>query len=149
MNILKKQGTGAWLLAVSFLLTIVSLIIYAVNSNGSYYSNAGYTVPLTIIGIVVAVAALVTGEFADRSIIVAKISDVLRIAFPILIMCAAAAFFSGRAESFAIIFFSDLEAGNEVAFSAATVAIVGIVFYLVASIMGAVSAYFKMKRAES
>lgn len=145
MGFLKKQGAGFYCSVLVFILGIICVALYCVNAATDYYGDTKSVVVLiSVIAIVTCLTTIILGEFADTNPILAKFADILAVAVPVLTLIAGMLFLNDRVYSYAIIYGSDLENGNEAALFAAGQSIIAIVLYIVTAILAAVAAFFTM-----
>lgn len=141
-----QKGTKVGLVfhAVAAVLAVVTLILYVLNVNQPYYLDMNVSVAVMVaIAIVCLVAGVALAQASD-SLPAEIVSDVLRVAVPALLFYAAAVFVGMRAQSLGQIFGSNLELGNESAFTAGTQAIYTIVLFLVSWLVSVIAAFTRV-----
>lgn len=144
MEFIKKQKIGFWAYIIVAIMTIASLGIYVSNVTAAYYKDMNSRVVIMMICAIVAiVVTIVLPQFA-RGKIATVIVDVLRVALAALIIFSGATFIGMRVESFGYIFGSNLELGNEAAFSAGTQAITGIVLFVVTWVISVIASFLEV-----
>lgn len=147
MQFIKKQSAGFYTSILVIILTIVCAALYSVNAATEYYSDTkSIVVVLSVIAVIACLASIIFGEFAEKSPILAKIADILAVAVPVLVLIAGMLFLSDRVYSYAIIYGSDLENGNEAAQSAAGQSLVAVILYIVTALLAVVSAFFAVRK---
>lgn len=128
---MKNQKIGSYIYILAAILAVVSMIVYILNANATYYSDLnGLVVVLAVLAAAAAVGApacssLLSGTAGKL------VSDALRVAVSALAIVAGMIFLSARVESFGYIFASNLELGNQAAVDAGTQAIYGIILFVV------------------
>ena len=144
----KKQTAGLVFTVITVVLEVVTLVLYVLNANQSYYQDMNGMIAGLIAGALVCTAAGYALVMGKSSMATGVVSDVLRAAAPALLFYGAAVFVGARAQSLGQIFGSNLELGNDAAFAAGTQAIVTIVVFLVAWLVSVIAAFMKLgKRA--
>ena len=144
----KKQTAGLVFTVITVVLEVVTLVLYVLNANTAYYSDLnGMIAGLAAAALVCTVVSYVLAG-AKPSMATGVVSDVLRVVAPALLFYGAAVFIGARAQSLGQIFGSNLELGNQAAYTAGTQAIVTIVVFLVAWLVSVIAAFMKLgKRA--
>lgn len=146
LTFIKTRTVAFWLLSVSFVLTLVGLIVAIVSCsapNGAYViADQGTMIALSIIALVVIVGTLVVSAWrGDRVWVgILPLVAVILIGFSIFIL------FVGKIDLMGTIWFSELDQGNKVAESALNVGVVGIIMYLLAGISLGVGCCFKLSK---
>lgn len=125
-------------------MMFVSLMIYVSNVNTAYYEDMDTSVLLIILCALIAAIGTVILSAAAKGKIAEIITDVLRVAATVLIIVAGVKFIGMRVESFGYIFGSNLEMGNDAAFSAGGQAITAIVIFVITWILSIAAAFFKV-----
>lgn len=117
---LKKFSVGAWISCVAAVLTLVSLIVYAINvGSEGYFQGASVTnlVLFLILAIVALLAAIVLGQLKKEGP-VGKVLDLVagccQIVAPILIAYCLINLIAGRVEGLGFIYFSNADVALEV-----------------------------------
>ncbi len=158
MNILKKQTAGSIITCLTFILGIVSFIIYEINIGGEGYFQ-GAAVPLgqtyMLLGISAALIVVVLGQLkleGAAGLCLDIVSDVIRVLIPVLFIAAAMTIVGSRVEGFAFIYFSNEEVLHEVQtaanMSSAHSAIANIASLAVSAVVGILAAFFGMKKTK-
>lgn len=138
---MKNQKIGFWAYAVVAVLAIVCLGLYIANVNQPYYQDMNQNVVFAMVGALVCIAvALVLPAVSDKGVL-KVVADVARMVGAALIILAGATFIGMRVESFGYIYGSNLELGNDAAFTAGNQAIWTIVIFVVTWIISVVSAF--------
>lgn len=138
---MKNQKIGFWAYAVVAVLAIVCLGLYIANVNQPYYQDMNQNVVFAMVGALVCIAvALVLPAVSDKGVL-KVVADVARVVGAALIILAGATFIGMRVESFGYIYGSNLELGNDAAFTAGNQAIWTIVIFVVTWIISVVSAF--------
>ena len=138
---IKNQKIGFWAYALVAVLAIVCLGLYIANVNQPYYLDVNHNVVNMTAGAVVCfiVALLLPAKSEKNSMKI--VADVARVAGAALIILAGATFIGMRVESFGYIYGSNLELGNDAAFTAGGQAIWTIVIFVVTWIISIVAAF--------
>ncbi|MBQ7850966.1 MAG: hypothetical protein IJ343_14675 [Clostridia bacterium] len=138
---LKNQKIGFWAYAVVAVLAIVCLGLYIANVNQPYYQDMNLSIVFAMVGALVCIAAaLVLPAVSDKGVL-KVVADVARVAGAALIILAGATFIGMRVESFGYIYGSNLELGNDAAFTAGNQAIWTIVIFVVTWIISVIAAF--------
>lgn len=138
---MKNQKIGFWAYAVVAVLAIVCLGLYIANVNQPYYQDMNQNVVFAMVGALVCIAvALVLPAVSDKGVL-KVVADVARVVGAALIILAGATFIGMRVESFGYIYGSNLELGNDAAFTAGNQAIWTIVIFVVTWIISVVAAF--------
>lgn len=145
---MKNQKIGSYIYILAAILAVVSMIMYILNANTTYYSDLnGLVVVLALLTAAAAVGAQICSSLLSGT--VSKlVSDALRVAAPALAIVAGMIFLSARVESFGIIFASNLELGNQAAFDAGTQAIYGIILFVVTWLVSLIAAFFPVGKKD-
>ena len=134
-----KSGTGTIFLILTIALAAAGMILYGLNSSGSYYHD--FKMPVILLGIlgigIILVFIVLSRRRGEKNWM-----DIFYPAAGIVLMLGAIIFVSYRVESAGIILGSDLEAGNAKAMNSLIQAFVGIGCFIVASILSGVAAFF-------
>ena len=157
MNFFKRLSVGAYLSLVTFVVGLVGLIIYLVNSSTGYYTN--YLEPIVVVLSILALLFACVTVFASlvktdtlTGKIVEVVAQLLKIAIPAFLAICMMKFIMNRVEGFGFILFCDenIKATMQTAENMASVngAITGIVFYLVAFLASLVGAYFSVAKKQ-
>ncbi len=143
MNFIKKQGVGFILNAVLAILTIVSMIIYAVNKGLPYFTEANVSWQIMlflILALVCVLANIAIGFTPLKGNKIATIcADILLIASAFFLVGAGIYFMYDRVYYYGIALFSDLESGNPVAKSGCIQAMVATGFMFASGILAVVN----------
>lgn len=138
---MKNQKIGFWAYAVVAVLAIVCLGLYIANVNQPYYQDMNQNVVYAMVGALVCTAvALLLPAVSDKGVL-KIIADIARVVGAALIILAGATFIGMRVESFGYIYGSNLELGNDAAFTAGNQAIWTIVIFVVTWIISIVAAF--------
>lgn len=138
---IKNQKIGFWAYAVVAVLAIVCLGLYIANVNQPYYQDMNQNVVYAMVGALVCTAvALLLPAVSDKGVL-KIIADIARVVGAALIILAGATFIGMRVESFGYIYGSNLELGNDAAFTAGNQAIWTIVIFVVTWIISVVAAF--------
>ena len=138
---MKNQKIGFWAYAVAAVLAIVCLGLYIANVNQPYYQDMNTNVVCAMVGALACIAvALVLPAVSDNCVL-KIVADVARVVGAALIILAGATFIGMRVESFGYIYGSNLELGNDAAFTAGNQAIWTIVIFVVTWIISVVAAF--------
>lgn len=171
MEIVKKQGIGAWLSLAATVITVIGLIIYGVAlgaGNGVQTANGGelfydpslalygsMTATVTACGIIcllLLVCAIVVSQFKFEGIVgtVCNVAvGVARIVVPALLMLALLTFLNGSFTGLGWTFFSNEELTiNPQAITAGTQVITAAVFFILATVASVVATFFGMVKKE-
>ncbi len=138
---IKNQKSGFLAYVLVAILTVVCLGIYVANVNAPYYEDMNINVVYTLIGALATIAIAIVLPIVSDNAVVKLISDVARVAASALIIFAGVTFIGMRLESFGYIYGSNLEMGNEAAFTAGNQAIWGIIIFVVTWIVSLVAAF--------
>lgn len=159
MSFVKKQSAGVWVALVAAVLTLASVIVYAVNiGSPGYFQNASVAnlIVYSVLAIVLllAVIALAQLELTGAADTVRSlISGVMQIAVPVLLTLCLANLIAARAEGLGFIYFSNADVILEVQtpenLSSATGSIANMVCLAVAAVSGMVAAFFNLKKKEA
>lgn len=150
MEFLKKQKVLGFVANVIVaVMAIITFTIYVQNVTAEYYMDMNTDVLVMMIcAIVFIVAAIILPAIAKGKFI--KLAgDVFRVAASILIIMSGVTFIGMRVESFGYIFASNLELGNEAAFSAGSQAIIGIVLFVVTWLFSAIASFFEIGKRKA
>lgn len=144
MDFLKKQRIGFLAYIVVAIMAIISLVVYVMNVNMPYYKDMNTTILMMMVGALIALVGVIMLPLVAKGKVIDIFVDVLRVAATVLIIASGTKFIGMRIESFGYIFGSNLELGNEAAFSAGSQAIVGIVLFIVTWILAVITSFFKI-----
>lgn len=158
LDFIKKQRIGNWITLVTLILTIVSFIIYGVNCNSVGYFKGNVStvvILLSIFTLIILIAACVLPQLKMKEMvgkILSILTDILRIAAPVMLFASMLLFIGSRIEGLAYIFFSDKNVLAEVQtpenLSSANSAITGFIFYGISAIIALVATFFSANRKE-
>lgn len=138
---MKNQKIGFWAYAVVAVLAIVCLGLYIANVNQPYYQDMNQNVVFAMVGALVCIAvSLVLPAVSDKGVL-KVVADVARVVGAALIILAGATFIGMRVESFGYIYGSNLELGNDAAFTAGNQAIWTIVIFVVTWIISVIASF--------
>ena len=145
MKLIKQQKKGFFIAyVITAIMAAASLITYVLNVSAAYYKDMKISVVIMMICALACIAAVILLPLIVKGKMVWIIADALRVAAAVLIIRAGAAFIGMRVESFGYIYGSNLELGNEAAFSAGTQAITGIIFFVITWILSLAASFFEM-----
>ena len=157
-NAKKILTPGAILLALSAVLGLVAVILYAVNVSASgYFQGAlvGIVPAMGVVSIVLALLAIVSGMVEVDGVLGQVLEygrNVLMLLVPIFFMVSALAFIGARAEGLAYIFGSESNILATIQtpenLSSSFTAIAGFVLFLLSSIVSIVANFFRLTRKE-
>lgn len=148
MSALKEKKIGFFSYLIVGILSLISLIIYILNVSTAYYEDMnGSIVGTMVIAIALIVLTLILPQLSPSKVTRA-VSDLSRVIASALIIYSGIQFLGMRVESFGYIFGSNLELGNEAAYSAGTQAITGIVIFVVTWILSVVAAFMTLKQSK-
>jgi len=145
MEFIKNQkivGFVAYIIVT--IMTIVSIIVYVSNVSTAYYDDMNVNVlGMMVCALVFIVATVVLSQIAIGKIVKIAI-DIFRVASAVLIILSVVTFVGMRVESFGYIFGSNLELGNDAAFSAGSQAITVIILLVVTWFLAVVASFFEV-----
>lgn len=136
-----------WAYVVVAVLTAVCLGLYIANVNQPYYEDMNLTVVYALVGALAAVAVAIVLPLCSKNGILKVVADIAKVAATALIILAGVTFIGMRVESFGYIYGSNLEMGNEAAFTAGGQAIATIVVFVVNWVISLVAAFLPEKKA--
>lgn len=139
-----KKGAKIFNIIVVALIAITSLMYY-LNVNQPYYKDMNSTLLFLLIGALI--LALVPLVLKTDSKIGQLLTDVCRVAAPVLIIYTGIKFLAMRVESFGYIFASNLEAGNDAAMTAAMQAVWVLGLFLVTWLVSLIASFTKLNKA--
>ena len=138
---MKNQKIGFWAYAVVAVLAIVCLGLYIANVNQPYYQDMNQSVVYAMVGALACVAVALVLPAVSNNCVLKIVADIARVVGAALIILAGATFIGMRVESFGYIYGSNLELGNDAAFTAGGQAIWTIVIFVVTWIISIVAAF--------
>ena len=138
---MKNQKIGFWAYAVVAVLSIVCLGLYIANVNQPYYQDMNQSVVYAMVGALACVAVALVLPAVSNNCVLKIVADIARVVGAALIILAGATFIGMRVESFGYIYGSNLELGNDAAFTAGGQAIAAIVLFVVTWIISIVAAF--------
>ena len=145
MKLIKQQKKGFFIAyVITAIMAAASLITYVLNVSAAYYQDMKISVVIMMVCALACIAAVILLPLIVKGKMVWIIADALRVAAAVLIIQAGAAFIGMRVESFGYIYGSNLELGNEAAFSAGAQAITGIIFFVITWILSLAASFFEM-----
>lgn len=145
MKLIKQQKKGFFIAyVITAIMAAASLITYVLNVSAAYYQDMKLNVVIMMVCALACIAAVILLPLIVKGKMIWFIADALRVAAAVLIIRAGAAFIGMRVESFGYIYGSNLELGNEAAFSAGTQAITGIIFFVITWILSLAASFFEM-----
>lgn len=158
-NILNKLGIGSYLILATFLLTIVSWIIYGagVLAEGYFhYVSVPFVILFNIFTLLCLALAFALTFFPKQNNILDKILPIVQSALLIgavvFLMANAINIIGARAEGLAYVFFSNDDVSAEVQtaanLSSAKLSITGFVFYLVTWLVAVITPFFALGKKE-
>lgn len=144
-NSTKTVGKVFYLVAA--VLSAVSLVLYVMNANQSYYVDLSMGIAAPIAGALVceAVVAVLAGRPKPAALKI--VCDLLCVAASALLFYVLASFAAVRVQSLANVFGSNLELGNVAAQEAASQAIIVLVLLAVSWLVSVVAAFTKTEKA--
>ena len=148
MQTLKNVALGFYGYVIVALMTLISLIIYISNVNKPYYQDMNSNVVMMLVGALVSAIVVIALTLLKSNRILTVVSDLLRVVLAALIIVAGVTFIGMRVESFGYIFGSNLELGNEAAFTAGTQAIFGIVVFMATWILSVVTSFMNVRKSK-
>lgn len=147
MKLIKNQGASFILNVCLVVLTLVSIITYAVNKALPYFIEANVSaqiVPFLILALIFELVNVALGFTSFKSNkYVALVCDVLSIVTTFFLIGAAIYFINDRVDYYGYALFSDLESGNQVAKSGCIGAIVSTAFMFVAGFVSVATNFVK------
>lgn len=146
MQTLKNVALGFYGYVIVALMTLISLIIYISNVNKPYYQDMNSNVVMMLVGALVSAIVVIALTLLKSNRILTVVSDLLRVVLAALIIVAGVTFIGMRVESFGYIFGSNLELGNEAAFTAGTQAIFGIIVFMATWILSVVTSFMNVRK---
>ncbi len=138
---MKNQKIGFWAYAVVAVLAIVCLGLYIANVNQPYYQDMNLSVIWVMVGALACIAVALVLPAVSSNRLLTVVADIARVVGAALIILAGATFIGMRVESFGYIYGSNLELGNDAAFTAGGQAILTIGAFVVTWIISVVSAF--------
>ena len=138
---MKNQKIGFWAYAVVAVLAIVCLGLYIANVNQPYYQDMNQSVVYAMVGALACVAVALVLPAVSNNCVLKIVADIARVVGAALIILAGATFIGMRVESFGYIYGSNLELGNDAAFTAGNQAIWTIVIFVVTWIISVIAAF--------
>ena len=141
---LSKNQLANFILSVCLsVLTLVSIILYAVNKSLPYFTEANVSSQIIwflVMALLIALANIAVGFTPLKDNKIAKlVLDLLSILATFFLVGAAVYFLSDRVYYYGIALFSDLESGNPVARSSCVGALVATAFMLVSGVVSIVT----------
>lgn len=138
-QLIKRFNVASYFIIASFLMTLISLLVYLFNSLTGYLAGQGVQ-PIVIIASLVALILIGAGLLLSKPLKI--VNDFLMVIAIGLIAVSATYFILGRIELFEEVFFNpiNIPPAEQVA---ANASIVGIVMYFVSAILLIVSAFFE------
>lgn len=157
LEFLKKQRAGFYLNIVLFVMTLISLILFAMNSSLALFSavasiNGGIYACL-ILSLVALLASIGLGaapilKESKQLALKETIIDVLRIIICILLAIATVVFVGGRIENLGYYFGSDLYLGNSQAIAAVMQALACIIIFAITWVISLISVFFTQAKEQ-
>lgn len=148
MSFIKKQSAGFYLCLLTLVAAVASFACYLVNCGTSYFSalgtNAG-VIGCSVAAIVLELVILVGSQKTDAPTWWSVAVDVCYVAVAVLLLCAFGYFLSDRVNSIASIATFNQNAQNMADLMSA---LVGIVLYFVAALIGIVSSFCRVRKDE-
>ena len=138
---MKNQKIGFWAYAVVAVLAIVCLGLYIANVNQPYYQDMNQNVVFAMVGALACTVVALVLPVVSGNCVLKVVADIARVVGAALIILAGATFIGMRVESFGYIYGSNLELGNDAAFTAGNQAIWTIVIFVVTWIISIVAAF--------
>lgn len=156
---LKKFSAGAWIACCAAVLTLISLIVYAINvGSAGYFQGASVSnlVLYSILAIVLLCAALVIGQLKLNGTVgkvLKLVAGCCQIVAPVLIAFCLINLIAARVEGLGFIYFSNadviLEVQTPANLSSASGAIASMVCYGVSMIAAIVAAFVNVWKKEA
>lgn len=134
---MKKQSLGFYMTALSAIAAVVGIIAYLINCGTNYFVNLGVdpmVVGCTVVAVALQVVYIILTQKGNKIW-----TDVLPVAFTVLLIAATLLFVGARVNGIASIMTFE---GNAQTMADLTSAIVGIVGCLIASIISLISSFF-------
>lgn len=152
MNFLKKQRVGFYINILTFIMLLVSTIIFGINARNSLFIsvlnvNPGIYAELIISILLIAVIFVLdnTNMLKNENIRSILIS-ILRVVICILIGVGFINFTGARVENIGYLFGSDLYLGNEPAIAAVTQSITVIVLLAITWLISLIGTFFSLSK---
>ncbi len=142
MEFLKKQKFGFFAYLIVAIMAIITLSVYVSNVNKPYYQDMNTTVLLIMSAAIVLIGVTLVLPQVAKGKAIDLVVDLSRVGTSVLIILAGVMFISMRLESFGYIFGSNLEMGNEEAFTAGSQAILGIVLFVATWFVSIIASFF-------
>lgn len=140
---MKRIGLGLVFTALSVASAIAGVVLYIVNSTGSYYDDFRVlNVVVPLIGIVLAICPTIAAYTIGEK----QWTDVFYVLSSVVLAVAAVWFVAARVESAGIILGSRLEAGNQLAKDSLVQAFVGIGCFIASMLFVGVSGFFLQRK---
>lgn len=135
-----KKGLGFWFGGITLVLSLVALVFVFLNFNSEYYQDMN---ALVLVALVAAIALQALVMFVK----VPKLcKDLAIVTIAVLLIYATISFLGMRIQSFGFIFASNLELGNDAAFSAGTQAIYTVIIGVVAWLTSVVGSFLNLTK---
>ena len=134
---MKKQSLGFYMTALSAIAAVVGIIAYLINCGTNYFVNLGVdpmVVGCTVVAVALQVVYIILTQKGNKIW-----TDVLPVAFTVLLIAATLLFVGARVNGIASIMTFE---GNAQTMADLTSAIVGIAGCLIASIISLISSFF-------
>ena len=151
-----KLSLGSKVTCLTALLTLVALIVYAINVNGSgYFRKASVygLVVMTLLAVLCYVGAILLKQVSIKAVpevCVDLVTGLMQIAAPVLVAVSLVNLIAGRVEGLGFIYFSNpdviLEVQTPANMSSAHGAIASMVCFGVAMLCGMIAAFFRLGR---
>ena len=155
MSFFKKFSVGAWIACCAAVLTVVSLIVYAVNVGGEgYFKNASISnyVLCGVLALVLLLAAIAIGQ-AKAGKVMDLVSGCCLIAAPVLLAYSLINLIAGRIEGLGFIYYSNADVALEVQTAAnlasGSGAIANMVILGIAMLVAIVAAFCNLRKKEA
>lgn len=139
---MKKNGIGFYATGLSFAAGIVALVFYFINTNTNYFTNLGVSPAVVGCAAVALAAQLVLLVLSKQPQPVWL--DLVAVAAPVLLMVAFVSLTGTRVNGIAAIMTFE---NNAQTMSDLSSAIISMAAFLIAWLVGVVSAYFNIRKA--
>lgn len=139
---MKKNGIGFYATGLSFAAGIVALVFYFINTNTNYFTNLGVSPAVVGCAAVALAAQLVLLVLSKQPQPIWL--DLVAVAAPVLLMVAFVSLTGTRVNGIAAIMTFE---NNAQTMSDLSSAIISMAAFLIAWLVGVVSAYFNIRKA--
>lgn len=148
MSFIKKQSAGFYLCLLTLVAAVASFACYIVNCNTSYFSSLGTNsgvIGCSVAAVILELVILAGSQKTDGPSWLPTVVDICYVVVAVLLVCAFGYFLSDRVNSIASIATFNQNAQNMADLMSA---IVGIVLYFVAVLIGIVSSFFRVRKEQ-